>query len=216
MTKKQKKMLIRIIVSIILFAIDMILDKAGLLEKMGLKGIPLTAVLAVLYLIPYICIGYDILKKAFRGIVKGSVFDENFLMAVASLGALILGDFSEAVAVMIFYQIGELFQSVAVGKSRKNIAALMDIRPDYANVEDEKGELVKVDPDEVEIGSVIVVKPGEKVPIDGVVISGSGSLNTSALTGESIPRDVNEGDEVISGCVSITGLLKIRTTKPFG
>ncbi len=216
MTKKQKKIFIRIIISAVVFVIDLIIERSGLLEKTGLQGIALSTVTAVLYLIPYICIGYDILKKAFKGIIKGSVFDENFLMAVASLGAFALGEFSEAVAVMIFYQIGELFQSVAVGKSRKNIAALMDIRPDYANLETDGGELEKVDPDEVEIGSIIVVKPGEKIPIDGVVVSGAGSLNTSALTGESVPRDVSEGDDVISGCVSVTGLLKIRTTKPFG
>ena len=174
----------------------------------------------LLYLIPYAVIGYDILIKAAKGILNKQVFDENFLMAVATLGALLLGvlqngDYTEAVAVMLFYQIGELFQSYAVGKSRKNISTLMDIRPDYANIEVD-GKLTKVDPDEVEIGSIITVQPGEKVAIDGVVIEGASSLNTSALTGESLPRDVKSGDEVISGCINLTGVLKIRTTKEFG
>lgn len=168
-----------------------------------------------LYMIPYLVIGYDILKKAVKGILNRQVFDENFLMAVATIGAIALGDYKEGVAVMLFYQIGELFQSYAVGKSRRNISELMDIRPDYANVEQD-GELVQVDPDEVEIGTVILVKPGEKIPIDGIVVEGASSLNTSALTGESLPREAKEGDEVISGCINMTGLLKIRTTKEFG
>ncbi len=203
MTKKQKKVLYRIIVSLVLLIIIGFLPVEGWLQ-------------AVLYLIPYLVIGYDILKKAFLGIIHGEVFDENFLMAVATIGAMLLGDYQEGSAVMLFYQIGELFQSVAVGKSRKNITALMDIRPDYANIEKEDGQLDQVDPDEVAVGTIIVVQPGEKVPIDGVVMEGSSSLNTSALTGESLPREVKEGDEVISGCVNQAGLLKIRTTKEFG
>ncbi len=207
MNKKQKKMLIRIIISAILIA--------------GLKFIPVGGLVRfVLYLIPYFVIGYDILIKAGKGILKGRIFDENFLMAVATIGAMILGlvqdgDYVEAIAVMLFYQIGELFQSYAVGKSRKNISELMDIRPDYANIEQD-GTLVQVDPDEVEIGSMIVVQPGEKVPIDGIIESGVSSLNTSALTGESLPRDVKAGDEIISGCINMTGVLNIRTTKEFG
>lgn len=211
MTKKQKKVLIRIIISAVLLAGLMVLTRLidiNVYVKLGL------------YLIPYLIIGYDILKKAALGIWHREVFDENFLMAVATLGAIALGiwktgDFDESVAVMLFYQIGELFQSYAVGKSRKSITALMDIRPDYANIEGEKG-LEKVDPDDVEIGSVIIVLPGEKVPIDGRIIEGTTSLNTSALTGESLPRDVKVGDEVISGCVNISGLIKIETTKEFG
>lgn len=203
MTKKQKKVLYRIIVSLVLLIIIGFLPVEGWLQ-------------AVLYLIPYLVIGYDILKKAFLGIIHGEVFDENFLMAVATIGAMLLGDYQEGSAVMLFYQIGELFQSVAVGKSRKNITALMDIRPDCANIEKEDGQLDQVDPDEVAVGTIIVVQPGEKVPIDGVVMEGSSSLNTSALTGESLPREVKEGDEVISGCVNQAGLLKIRTTKEFG
>mgnify|MGYP004466432131 CR=1 FL=1 len=203
MTKKQKKVLYRIIISLVLLIIIGFLPVEGWVQ-------------AVLYLIPYLVIGYDILKKAFLGIIHGEVFDENFLMAVATIGAMLLGDYREGSAVMLFYQIGELFQSVAVGKSRRNITALMDIRPDYANIEKEDGQLEQVDPDEVAVGTIIVVQPGEKVPIDGVVMEGSSSLNTSALTGESLPRDVKEGDEVISGCVNQAGLLKIRTTKGFG
>lgn len=211
MTKKQKKVLIRIIISAVLLVGLMVLTRLidiNVYVKLGL------------YLIPYLIIGYDILKKAALGIWHREVFDENFLMAVATLGAIALGiwktgDFDESVAVMLFYQIGELFQSYAVGKSRKSITALMDIRPDYANIEGENG-LEKVDPDDVEIGSVIVVLPGEKVPIDGRIIEGMTSLNTSALTGESLPRDVKVGDEVISGCVNISGLIKIETTKEFG
>ena len=208
MTKKQKKMLIRILIT------------AAML--VALYIIPVTGWLRLaLYLTAYLVIGYDILKKAGQGIVNGRVFDENILMAVATVGAFALaiyeksGDYNEAIAVMLFYQIGELFQSYAVGKSRKNISALMDIRPDYANIEQD-GQLVQVDPDEVAIGTVIVVQPGEKVPIDGVVTEGSSTLNTSALTGESLPRDAREGDEVISGCINMTGVLKIRTTKAFG
>ena len=208
MTKKQKKMLVRILIAAVMLA--------------ALYVIPVTGWLRLaLYLATYLVIGYDILKKAGQGIANGRVFDENFLMAVATVGAFALaiyeksGDYNEAIAVMLFYQIGELFQSYAVGKSRKNISALMDIRPDYANIEKD-GRLEQVDPDEVAIGTVIVVQPGEKVPIDGIVTEGSSTLNTSALTGESLPRDAREGDEVISGCINMTGVLKIRTTKAFG
>ena len=208
MTKKQKKMLLRIIIAAVMLAALYFLPVTGWL-RLGL------------YLVTYLVIGYDILKKAGQGIANGRVFDENFLMAVATVGAFALaiyeksGDYNEAIAVMLFYQIGELFQSYAVGKSRKNISALMDIRPDYANIEQD-GKLVQVDPDEVAVGTVIVVQPGEKAPIDGVVVEGSSTLNTSALTGESLPRDVHEGDEIISGCINMTGVLKIRTTKAFG
>ena len=166
-------------------------------------------------MVPYLVVGYDILRKAFKGILNKQVFDENFLMAVATIGAIALGNYKEGVSVMLFYQIGELFQSYAVGKSRRNISDLMDIRPDYANIEKD-GELEQVDPDEVEVGTIIVVQPGEKVPIDGVIEEGSSTLNTSALTGESVPREAAAGDEVISGCINLTGLLKIRTTKEFG
>ena len=203
MTRKQKKVLYRIIAALVLLIILEFIPAEGWLKLL-------------LYLIPYLVIGYDILKKAVLGILHGEVFDENFLMAVATVGAMLLGDYREGAAVMLFYQIGELFQSVAVGKSRRNISALMDIRPDYANIEAEDGSLEQVDPDEVEIGTVIIVQPGEKVPIDGVVTEGSSALNTSALTGESIPREVGPGDEIISGCVNLSGLLRIRTTKPFG
>lgn len=202
MNKKQKKMLIRIIIAAVLIVVFSLLPAEGYLRF-------------VLFMIPYLVIGYDILKKAFKGILNKQVFDENFLMAVATVGAILLGDYSEGVAVMLFYQIGELFQSYAVGKSRRNISELMDIRPDYANIEKD-GTLEQVDPDEVEIGTIIVVQPGEKVPIDGVIIEGISTLNTSALTGESLPRDAKAGDEVISGCINMTGLLKIRTTKEFG
>ena len=203
MTKKQKKVLIRIIISAVLVV--------------GFNFIPVENpyIRLALFMIPYLIIGYDILKKAVMGIIHGQVFDENFLMAVATVGAIVLGEYLEGTAVMLFYQIGELFQSYAVGKSRRNITALMDIRPDYANVEQD-GELKQVDPDEVEVGSVITVQPGEKVPIDGVIVSGSSTLNTSALTGESLPREAVEGDEVISGCVNMSGVLRIRTTKEFG
>lgn len=206
MTKKQKKVLIRIIVSAVLLAGIMIITKLVEINKW---------IQLVLYLVPYLIIGYDILKKALKGIFKGQIFDENFLMAVATVGAVALGEFSEGAAVMLFYQIGELFQSVAVGKSRKNITSLMDIRPDYANVE-LNGKLEKIDPDDVEIGTEIVVNPGEKVPIDGVIISGDSTLNTSALTGESVPRSAKVGDEIISGCINLTGVLRIKTTKEFG
>ncbi len=213
MTKKQKNVLYRILIAAV--------------WVVALYFAPVTGYLRfVCYLIPYLVIGYDILRKAALGIIHGQVFDENFLMAVATLGAMLLGlyqvsqgqegDFAEGVAVMLFYQIGELFQAVAVGKSRKNIAALMDIRPDYANIEGENGSLEQVDPDEVEVGSVIVVRPGEKIPIDGVVAEGSSTLNTSALTGESVPREIREGEAVLSGCVNLSGLLKIRTTREFG
>ena len=202
MNKKQKKMLIRIIIAAVLIVVFSLLPAEGYLRF-------------VLFMIPYLVIGYDILKKAFKGILNKQVFDENFLMAVATVGAIFLGDYSEGVAVMLFYQIGELFQSYAVGKSRRNISELMDIRPDYANIEKD-GTLEQVDPDEVEIGTIIVVQPGEKVPIDGVITEGTSTLNTSALTGESLPRDAKAGDEVISGCINMTGLLKIRTTKEFG
>ena len=208
MTKKQKKMLTRIIICAVMLVA---------LQFLPITGIPRFA----LYLAAYLVIGYDILKKAGKGILNGRVFDENFLMAIATIGAFALaiyeksGDYNEAIAVMLFYQIGELFQSYAVGKSRKNISALMDIRPDYANIEVD-GKLEKVDPDEVAVGSVIVVQPGEKVPLDGVIIDGTSTLNTSALTGESLPRDAKTGDEIISGCINMTGVLKIRTTKEFG
>lgn len=195
-------MLIRIIIAAVLIVVFSLLPAEGYLRF-------------VLFMIPYLVIGYDILKKAFKGILNKQVFDENFLMAVATVGAILLGDYSEGVAVMLFYQIGELFQSYAVGKSRRNISELMDIRPDYANIEKD-GTMEQVDPDEVEIGTIIVVQPGEKVPIDGVITEGTSTLNTSALTGESLPRDAKAGDEVISGCINMTGLLKIRTTKEFG
>lgn len=206
MNKKQKTMLYRIIIAAVLVAAVTVLEKILELNVW---------IAAVLYMVPYFVIGYDILKKAWKGILKRLVFDENFLMAVATVGAIALGEFREGVAVMLFYQIGELFQSVAVGKSRKNIAALMDIRPDYANIVVD-GQIEKVDPDEVEIGTIIVVNPGEKVPIDGIIIEGNTSLNTSALTGESVPRDAACGDEVISGCINLTGTIHIRTTKEFG
>ena len=207
MTKKQKKMLIRIVLSAVLMIVLRLLPIEGWLRFF-------------LYLIPYLIIGYDILIKAGKGILRRQMFDENFLMAIATIGAMIIGivdsgDYVEAIAVMLFYQIGELFQSYAVGKSRKNISELMDIRPDYANIEKD-GDLLQVDPDEVEVGAVIIVQPGEKIPIDGIVLEGRSSLNTSALTGESLPRDVKKNDEVISGCINMTGVLKIRTTKEFG
>ena len=207
MSKKQKKMLTRIIIAAVMM--------------IGLNFVPVDGMVRFgLYLVPYLIIGYDILKKAFKGILNRQVFDENFLMAVATLGAIAVaiyenGDYTEAIAVMLFYQIGEFFQSYAVGKSRKNISELMDIRPDYANIE-RNGRLEKVDPEEVEIGTIIVVQPGEKVPIDGIVVEGNSSLNTSALTGESLPREINLGEEVISGCINMTGVLKIQTTKEFG
>ena len=206
MTRKQKKVLIRIVL-----AAALILAYKGIFHFFPLNGY----VELALYMIPYLIIGYDILQKAGKGILNRQVFDENFLMAVATVGAIVLGEYVEGVAVMLFYQIGELFQSYAVGKSRKNISELMDIRPDYANIEVD-GELTEVDPDEVEVGSVIVVKPGEKVPIDGVIVEGHSSLNTSALTGESLPREVAEGEEVISGSINMTGLLRIQTTREFG
>lgn len=202
MNKKQKKVLIRIIISAILMIVLALLPLEGYL-KFGL------------FLIPYIIIGYDILRKAVKGILNKQVFDENFLMAVATVGAIALGDYKEGVAVMLFYQIGELFQSYAVGKSRRNISSLMDIRPDYANIEKD-GKLEKVDPDEVEVGSIIIVQPGEKVPIDGTIVEGTTTLNTSALTGESVPRNAGVGDDVISGCINMTGVLRIKTTKEFG
>lgn len=203
MTKKQKKALIRIIISVALVGLISLLPVKGYL-RFGM------------FMIPYLVIGYDILRKAGKGIMNRQVFDENFLMAVATIGAIALGDYTEGVAVMIFYQIGELFQSYAVGKSRRNISELMDIRPDYANIRTESGELEQVDPDEVEIGSIIVVQPGEKVPIDGIIVEGKSSLNTSALTGESLPRDAAVGDEIISGCINMTGVLEIKTTREFG
>ena len=203
MNKKQKKVFIRIIVAAVLMVVLSLLPIDGWLKFL-------------LFMIPYLVIGHDILLKAWKGILNRQVFDENFLMAVATIGAILLGDYKEGVAVMLFYQIGELFQSYAVGKSRRNISELMDIRPDYANIEKEDGALEQVDPDEVEIGSVIVVQPGEKVPIDGVIEEGRTSLNTSALTGESLPREAGVGDEVISGCINMSGVLKIRTTKEFG
>ena len=206
MSKKQKKVLVRIIVALVLLAGVILLDKLALLPQWAM---------IVLYLVPYFVIGYDILWKALKGIKNRQVFDENFLMAVATVGALCLQDFKEGVAVMLFYQIGELFQSVAVGKSRKNIAALMDIRPDYANLMVD-GKLEQVDPDDVEVGTEIVVDPGEKVPIDGVIVEGNTTLNTGALTGESVPRDAKPGDDVISGCINMSGRITVRTTKAFG
>ena len=208
MSKKQRRMLARILVAAVLLIALNLIPVQGWLRF-------------ALYLVPYLIIGYDILLKAGRGIRNGQIFDENFLMAVATIGAIALalyagsGDYTEAIAVMLFYQVGEWFQSYAVGKSRRNISALMDIRPDYANVERE-GRLERVDPDEVEVGTLIVVQPGEKVPLDGVVDQGSSTLNTSALTGESLPREVGQGDEIISGCINLTGVLRVRTTKPFG
>lgn len=207
MNKKQKKMLIRILIAAVMMVVLDILPTTGILRF-------------ILYMIPYLIIGYDILRKAFRGILNRRVFDENFLMVVATLGAIAVGlagtgDYTEAIAVMLFYQIGELFQSYAVGKSRKNISELMDIRPDYANVEQD-GKLIQVDPDEVEIGTEIIVQPGEKVPIDGIVVDGYSTLNTSALTGESLPREVVEGEEIISGCINMTRVLRVKTTKEFG
>ena len=206
MSKKQKKVLVRIIVALMLLAGAILLDKLALLPQWAM---------IVLYLVPYFVIGYDILWKALKGIKNRQVFDENFLMAVATVGALCLQEFKEGVAVMLFYQIGELFQSVAVGKSRKNIAALMDIRPDYANLMVD-GKLEQVDPDDVEVGTEIVVDPGEKVPIDGVIVEGNTTLNTGALTGESVPRDAKPGDDVISGCINMSGRITVRTTKVFG
>lgn len=206
MSKKQKKVLVRIIVALVLLAGAILLDKLALLPQWAM---------IVLYLVPYFVIGYDILWKALKGIKNRQVFDENFLMAVATVGALCLQEFKEGVAVMLFYQIGELFQSVAVGKSRKNIAALMDIRPDYANLMVD-GKLEQVDPDDVEVGTEIVVDPGEKVPIDGVIVEGNTTLNTGALTGESVPRDAKPGDDVISGCINMSGRITVRTTKAFG
>lgn len=212
MSRKQKKMLVRIIVTAVLFAGLFVFE----------KFVPITSRILRLavYMVPYLVISYDILKKAFKGIIKGQVFDENFLMAVASVGAIAIavyenGSYNEAVAVMLFYQIGELFQSYAVGKSRRSISELMDIRPDYANIEVD-GKIKQVDPDEVEVGSIIVVSAGEKIPIDGVIVEGSTTLDTAALTGESVPRSVKESDEVISGCINLTGTVRIRTTKPFG
>ena len=202
MNKKQKQTLVRILVSFALLVGFSVLKIDGYLKF-------------ALFLIPYVIIGYDIIKKAIWGIFHGEIFDENFLMAVATIGAIIVGDYAEGTAVMLFYQIGELFQSYAVGKSRKNITDLMDIRPDYANIEKD-GKLVQIDPDEVELGSIIVVQPGEKIPLDGVIEEGRAVLNTSALTGESLPREVKCGDEVISGCVNLSGVLRIRTTKEFG
>ena len=211
MNKKQKKMLTRIIIAAVLMIAFKVIST--------FVDIP-TIVLFIMYMVPYFVIGYDILRKAIKGILNRQVFDENFLMAVATVGAIIIalvddGDFTEAIAVMLFYQIGELFQNIAVGKSRKNISELMDIRPDYANIEVD-GKLEQVYPDEVEVGTVIVVQPGEKVPIDGIIEEGNTTLNTSALTGESLPRQAKAGDEVISGCINMSGVLKIRTTKEFG
>ena len=211
MNKKQKKMLTRIIISSVLMIVLKVIG--------GIISIP-NIVMFILYMVPYVLIGYDILKKALKGILNRQVFDENFLMAVATVGAIIIaligdGDYTEAIAVMLFYQIGELFQSIAVGKSRRNISELMDIRPDYANIEVD-GMLEQVDPDEVEIGTIIIVQPGEKVPIDGVIVEGTSTLNTSALTGESLPREAKPGDEIISGCINMSGVLKVRTTKEFG
>ncbi len=211
MNKKQKKVLIRIIISLILLIVFHIIF--GEEEQTTSKG---KIIKLVAYLIPYFMVGYDVLLKALHGVKNKKPFDENFLMAVATIGAMLLSDYQEGCAVILFYQIGELFQSYAVGKSRRNISELMDIRPDYAFIEKENGDLEKVDPDEVPVGTVIVVKPGEKVPIDGVVVEGTSSLNTAALTGESVPRDTKVGDEIISGCINLTGILKIKTNKEFG
>ena len=218
MNRKQRKMLIRICIAVVLLIAAIVIEKTGLVRRDGTFGF---AFYLVFYVLIYLEIGYDILRKAFRGVINGRPFDECFLMAFATIGAFALalyeksGDYTEAIAVMLFYQIGELFQSYAVGKSRRNISELMDIRPDYANIEKD-GELLQVDPEEVEIGTVIVVQPGEKVPIDGVVVEGRSTLNTAALTGESVPRDADVDDEIISGCINMTGVLKIRTTKAFG
>ena len=208
MNQKQKNLLIRILVAAVFFVPLYLIS-----EKIVAVELPKWALL-LLFLIPYLVVGHDILRKAFRGIRNRQVFDEHFLMAVATIGAIALGEYGEGVAVMLLYQVGELFQSIAVGRSRRNITELMDIRPDYANVE-EDGELRRVDPDEVEVGSVIVVQPGEKVPLDGIVVEGSSTLNTAALTGESRPRDVDVDDEILSGCVNMTGVLKVRTTREF-
>ena len=208
MNKKQKNLLIRIIIAAIFF-VPLYLISEEFIET----GLPKWAVF-ILFLIPYLLVGYDILRKAFKGIMNKQVFDENFLMTVATIGAIVLGEYGEGVAVMLLYQIGELFQSYAVGKSRRNISDLMDIRPDYANIETEDG-IEKVDPDEVEVGSIIVIQPGEKVPLDGVIVEGNSALNTSALTGESKPQDVAAGDEVLSGSINMTGVLKVRTTTEF-
>lgn len=210
MNKKQKKVLIRIIVASLLLILIKIILMRDIFDT-GYNDL----IELILYLAPYLIIGYDILRKAFKGIINRQVFDENFLMAIATVGAMLLGDYAEGVAVMLFYQIGELFQSYAVGKSRRNISELMDIRPDYANLWSD-GETSKVDPDEVGIGSIIVIRPGERVPIDGVIIEGNSSLNTSALTGESVPRDVRIGEEILSGCINLSGVIKVRTTKEFG
>ena len=207
MMKKQKIMLNRIIAAAVIYVPLFVLEHMGKLEFQS--EIP---VQFLLFMIPYLIVGWDIIYRAVRNISHGQVFDENFLMAVATIGAILLGDYKEGVAVMLFYQIGELFQSYAVGKSRRSITALMDIRPDYANIEQD-GKLVQVDPDDVAVGSIILVQPGEKIPLDGVVLTGESTLNTAALTGESRPRTVRPGDEVISGCVNMTGVLKIRTTK---
>ena len=204
MTKKQKNLLIRVIAAGVLMAVFSFLP---------LDDYPIVRFL--LFLIPYLTVGYDILRKAFKGIRNKQVFDEHFLMAVATIGAMALGEYTEGVAVMWFYQIGELFQSYAVGKSRRSISELMDIRPDYANIETEDGKIEKVDPDDVEVGTIIVVQPGEKVPIDGIVREGKTTLNTAALTGESIPQDVVEGDEVISGCINMSGVIRVETTREF-
>ena len=209
MTKKQKRMLVRIIISFVLFAALMVAEHTGALEGIN------TWILFVIYLVPYLIIGYDIVYKAVRNISHGQVFDENFLMMVATFGAFGVKEYSEAVAVMLFYQVGELFQGYAVGKSRQSISAMMDICPEYANIEVD-GKLTQVDPDDVEVGSVIVVKPGERIPLDGIVLEGESFIDTAALTGESVPRKAAAGDEIISGCINLTGVLKIRTTKEFG
>ncbi|MBE5938097.1 MAG: cadmium-translocating P-type ATPase [Lachnospiraceae bacterium] len=213
MTKKQKKVLIRIIAATILLVLFKVIDVEDRFENI-IPNIPGRYIGLVFYIVPYYVIGYDILRKAVKGIINRQIFDENFLMAIATVGAMVLGDYAEGVAVMLFYQVGELFQSYAVGKSRRSIGELMDIRPDYANIEQD-GEIVRVDPDEIETGSIIIVRPGEKIPIDGVVVQGSTTINTSALTGESLPADVGCGDEVLSGCINLSGLVKIRTTKEF-
>ena len=206
MTKKQKRMLVRIIITFALFLGLMICDNLGLFELLNL------GLLFVIYLVPYLLVGYDILYKAARNILHGQVFDENFLMMLATFGAFGVREYSEAVAVMLFYQVGELFQSYAVGKSRQSITEMMDICPEYANIE-EMGEVIQVDPDDVEVGTVIIIKPGERIPLDGIVVEGESLIDTAALTGESVPRKAKVGDEIISGCVNGSGTLKVRTTK---
>ena len=209
LNKKQKKNLYRVIIAFIIVATLMIIEHLTDIDMPFFVSFPL-------YFAAYLIVGYDVLIKSFKGIKNGQIFDENFLMAVATIGAMVLGEYEEGVAVMLFYQIGELFQSIAVGKSRQNIIGLTDIRPDSANLINEDGSVEDVDPDDVEIGSIIMINPGEKIPIDGIIVEGRSSVDTAALTGESVPRSVNEGDEVISGCINTSGMIKVKTTKEFG